>query len=67
MDFSGPPPEAAARLVDDTMARARGRLAALEHVGEELAGLGEDGDAHRRRERLLAGLVEAFGPQPEAT
>lgn len=67
MDFSGPPPEAAARLVEDTMARARGRLAALEQAGEELTSLGEDGDADLRRQRLLDGLVQAFGRQPETT
>lgn len=67
MDSSDPPHEAAARVLEDTMARARHRLAALERVREDLAALGEHAEDSRRRGRLLDDLTTAFGGQQEAT
>lgn len=67
MDSSDPRPEAPALLFEDTMARARGRLAALEQARDDLCGLRDDAGDRRRRRRLLDGLAVEFGGEQEAT
>lgn len=62
MVSSAPPPDFRA-----TMARARGRLEALERAGDDLAALRDGADAVKRRRRLLDDLAAEFGRQPETT
>lgn len=54
-------------LFEDTMARARGRLAALERAGDGLIDLRGARDAATRRQHLLDGLVAELGQEREAT
>ncbi|MGV0741484.1 hypothetical protein [Mycolicibacterium sp. XJ870] len=54
-------------IFDDVMARARGRLTALERAGAGLAGLRDDADTAQRRQQLLDGLVAELGQEREAT
>ncbi|MDV3130084.1 hypothetical protein M1247_34635 [Mycobacterium sp. 21AC1] len=67
MDSSGPPPEALALMFEETMARARGRLAALEQACDDLAGRRDDPGYLGRRRQLLNGLACEFGDEQEAT
>ncbi|WP_157894361.1 hypothetical protein [Mycolicibacterium wolinskyi] len=52
---------------EDAMARARGRLMALERAADGLAGLRDADDAATRRRQLLDGLVADLGHEREAT